>query len=132
MYEALLSPVDTSPRLLIIDDENEITEMLQNFFRHRGYPHVMVTQTGAQALAFAQEHTFDVVITDLSMQGMDGLALAKRLKERVLTGHVMLLTGWGHAPDAQGQLPDHVDQLLAKPPRLSALRWALGQVPRTR
>jgi DNA-binding NtrC family response regulator len=68
--------------------------MLQNFFRHRGYPHVMVTQTGAQALAFAQEHTFDVVITDLRMPDIDGLSLAQQLRTQQPDIEVLILTGY--------------------------------------
>lgn len=94
MYEDSLSPMDTNPRLLIIDDENEITEMLQSFFRHRGYSHIMVSQTGAQALAFAQEHIFDVVITDLRMPDMDGLSLAKQLRTQQPDIEVLILTGY--------------------------------------
>jgi CheY-like chemotaxis protein len=123
-------------RVLLVDDDPLLLASLSRTLGFDG--HAVSCAAGGEAgldqAAQARDagQPFDVVITDLSMQGMDGLALAQRLKAQVLTGHVMLLTGWGHAPDAQGQLPDHVDQLLAKPPRLSALRWALGQVPRTR
>jgi CheY-like chemotaxis protein len=123
-------------RVLLVDDDPLLLASLSRTLGFDGHA-VSCAAGGEAGLDQAAQASdaglpFDVAITDLSMQGMDGLTLAKRLKERLLTRHVVLLTGWGHAPDAQGSLPDHVDQLLAKPPRLSALRSALGKVPKGR
>jgi signal transduction histidine kinase len=95
MYEeSSLSNPTPHPRLLIIDDENEITEMLQSFFRHRGYAQIHVAQAGKQALELAQDHLFDVVITDLRMPDIDGLALAQQLRVQQPDIEVLILTGY--------------------------------------
>jgi len=41
----------------------------------------------------------------------------------------VLLTGWGQRIQGNGELPDHVDRVLSKPPRLAELRAALAELP---
>lgn len=126
------SPATVGLRVLLVDDDPLLLEALTytvNFDGHAVVCAPDATEGLAQAeRAKAAGQAFDVVITDLTMQGMDGLALAEQLKTRGLTHHVILLTGWGSDPLAEGQPPEHIDQVMTKPPRLSALRSALAGV----
>jgi DNA-binding response OmpR family regulator len=71
---------------------------------------------------------FDAVITDLGMPHVDGRRVAAAVKEADAATPVIMLTGWGQRLAADGEIPSHVDQMLAKPPKLQALRAALAQV----
>ena len=126
------SPATVGLRVLLVDDDPLLLEALTytvNFDGHAVVCAPDATEGLTQAeRAKAAGQAFDVVITDLTMQGMDGLALAEQLKTRGLTRHVILLTGWGSDPLAEGQPPEHIDQVMTKPPRLSALRSALAGV----
>ncbi len=74
-----------------------------------------------------RKEPFDVVITDLGMPYMDGRQIASMVKQ-VSSTPVILLTGWGQRLIAEGDIPLHVDMVLAKPPRLVELRQALAQL----
>jgi CheY-like chemotaxis protein len=69
-----------------------------------------------------------VVITDLGMPVMDGRAVACTVKQSSPDTPVILLTGWGARIDAEGSIPEHVDRLLSKPPKLSELRCMLTDI----
>ena len=66
-------------RLLIVDDERQIREMLEQFFTELGYM-VMTAASGKEALERFMKYKFDCVISDLVMPEMDGLALLKQVK----------------------------------------------------
>jgi CheY-like chemotaxis protein len=94
--------------------------------------HDVVTANGGQAgidafgVARLQSKKFDVVITDLGMPRVDGRKVASFVKSASETTPVILLTGWGQRLVAEGDIPLHVDRVLAKPPKLRDLREALG------
>jgi CheY-like chemotaxis protein len=121
-------------RILLVDDDPLLLASLSQTLGFDG--HELVCASGPDegiavaTAAVAALQPFAAVITDLSMQGMDGVALAREIKTQGLSAHVILLTGWRHGLAAEEPLPDHVDQVLPKPPRLSVLRQALAKVGR--
>jgi CheY-like chemotaxis protein len=56
---------------------------------------------------------------------MSGRTVAAAIKSRAPTTPVILLTGWGYRLRAENDLPQHVDRVLSKPPKLYELRAAL-------
>src|SRR5205823_12467264 len=71
---------------------------------------------------------FEAVITDLGMPNVDGRTVAAAVKSAAPDTPVVLLTGWGQRMRGEGELPDHVDRVLSKPPRLPELRAALEEL----
>jgi len=123
-------------RVLLVDDDPLLLESLTHTVNFDGHA-VVCAPDAPEGLSQAERakasgQPFDVVITDLTMQGMDGLALAEQLKARALTQHVILLTGWGSDLLDEGHSAPYIDQVMAKPPRLSALRSALARVTKVR
>jgi DNA-binding NarL/FixJ family response regulator len=95
-----MSAVQTNVhRLLIIDDEPELLEILQEWFSALGYA-VQSAPSGFEALALAKRQAFDVIITDLKMPGLSGLQLLSMFKELMPTAEVIFLTGQGTMEDA--------------------------------
>jgi two-component system KDP operon response regulator KdpE len=78
-----VSPADHRPtehrRILIVDDEPQITRVLRTSLHAHGYD-LRVANDGETALEIAKDWTPDLVITDLSMPNMDGLELCRRLR----------------------------------------------------
>jgi CheY-like chemotaxis protein len=104
-------PVLEPLRILATEDEPEVLDLLRAMLVHAGHT-VFGAASGREALALFTREPVDLVITDLGMSGMTGLALATELK-RLRPVPIVLLTGWADELD-QNALP-HVDVVLAKP-----------------
>ncbi|MDR1166770.1 MAG: sigma-54 dependent transcriptional regulator [Deltaproteobacteria bacterium] len=69
-----------NPHILIVDDEEHIRKIMSIMLKKKGYA-CETAASGEEALGKFQEASFDAVITDLKMPGVDGLGLLSRLKE---------------------------------------------------
>jgi DNA-binding NtrC family response regulator len=67
-------------KLLVVDDESDICDFVKNFFQERGYQ-VFTALNGEDALSVAKADKPDIVLLDIKMKGMDGIATLKHLKE---------------------------------------------------
>jgi DNA-binding NtrC family response regulator len=81
-------------QVLLVDDEEAFTDSLAKVLRRRGLQ-VTVAASGEAGIAHLAEHDCDVVVLDLRMPGLDGLATLGRLKELRPTTQVIMLTGHG-------------------------------------
>jgi CheY-like chemotaxis protein len=112
--------------ILIAEDEPFVQDVLSITLRKAGHT-VHLTSDGQEALDAFQRESFDVVITDLDMPGLNGRDLAAKLKACVPGQRIILLTG----ELDQKTAPPHVDYLLAKPIRGSALVDLLNRIAST-
>jgi two-component system response regulator PilR (NtrC family) len=108
-------------RLLIVDDERQIREMLEQFFTELGYM-VMTAASGKEALERFMKYKFDCVISDLVMPEMDGLALLKQVKEKSPGTLFFLITGYGTIENAVQGMKDGAYDFIAKPFRLEDMK----------
>ena len=88
-----------TPTILLAEDEKDLRMTLRDFLVMKGYE-VLEARDGLEALELAQSHAVDVVLTDLKMPKLDGLALLKALKERDAGLEVIFLTGQATLTDA--------------------------------
>jgi response regulator RpfG family c-di-GMP phosphodiesterase len=79
-------------RLIIIDDESHIADILTRYFKEKGHDATGVTQ-GDQALAMLQAGPVDLVITDIAMPGLSGLDLLEKMKQMGIDVPVIVTTG---------------------------------------
>ena len=79
---------------MIVDDEQGIRDLLSFELGSKGYE-VVTAQEGSEALERFKKEKFDLVITDLKMPGMDGIALLEALKKIDPQIKVVLITGFG-------------------------------------
>ncbi len=79
-------------RILLVDDEEEIRRLLTRRLTRRGYAVTTVTD-GSQALAMLEQGTFNLVILDYMMPGMNGLELAAQCRLRDPNLKILILTG---------------------------------------
>lgn len=74
-----MDPNEHKPRILVVDDESQITRVLRTGLQARGYD-VRVAADGMSALETFGDWQPDLVVTDLSMPNMDGLELCRRVR----------------------------------------------------
>jgi DNA-binding NtrC family response regulator len=82
------------PRVLVIDDEPDFLETIVKRLRKRQIE-VAGVGSGKEALLLLQEQSFDVVILDVRMPGMDGIETLKEIRKRSPLTEVIMLTGHG-------------------------------------
>jgi PAS domain S-box-containing protein len=117
--------------ILLVDDDPVLLKSLSDALEADG--HTVATANGGRdgidtfREAHESQKIFSVVVTDLGMPYIDGRQVANAVKTISPTSPVILLTGWGQRLQAEGDLPAHVDLVLAKPPRLRELREALAR-----
>jgi len=120
--------------VLLVDDDPIMLKTLRDTLGQDGHTVTVASggQAGIDAVHAARNagHVFDAVITDLGMPYVDGRRVAAAVKESNAATPVIMLTGWGQRLATDGEVPAHVDQMLAKPPKMQALRAALAQVTR--
>jgi PAS domain S-box-containing protein len=114
-------------RILMVDDDEAVRIAIQHLLEADGHE-VTVLSDAASALAMYEPGRYDLVILDLGMPHLDGLSLARKLKERTPSLPIILLTGWGD--QLRADKPAEVDMVLAKPVRRAMLRAALLQLVR--
>ena len=123
--------VPTGLHILLVDDDPVLLKSLRDALEADG--HTIVTANGGRdgietfREAYESQQKFSAVVTDLGMPYVDGRQVANAVKSIAPNAPVILLTGWGQRLQAEGDLPAHVDLVLAKPPRLRELRDALAR-----
>ena len=109
--------------ILVVDDEPQVREFISAALTGDGH-RVETANDGADGLRRFRDGTFDVVLTDKAMPGMNGDQMASAIKMMKPRTPVMLLTGFGQFLD-KADLPS-IDILLSKPIGIGKLREALS------
>lgn len=81
-------------KILIVDDEIVLANNMSKLLSRRGYL-VQVVYSGNEAIRTLTENSFDVMVLDLKMPGMDGIATMDAMKKLGLFSEVLVLTGHG-------------------------------------
>ena len=112
-------------RILVVDDEEDILELVRYNLAKEGY-HVTGALTGEDALKKARSESFDLIVLDLMLPGIDGLEVAKRLKNHPKTEAVpiVMLSAKGEEADIVTGLELGADDYITKPfsPRIMIAR----------
>jgi DNA-binding NtrC family response regulator len=110
-----------TPCLLIIDDEAAALKSLAHVFRKEGYA-VTARQSGLAGLKALEAEAFDVVLTDLMMDKVDGMAILKRVRELHPDSETVLITGHATLNSAVAAMKEGAFHYVAKPYRLDEVR----------
>ncbi len=86
-------------RVLVIDDEENLRHYLQLVLGEAGYQ-VEAAADGQEALERMQHQTWDIVLCDIRMPRMDGMAFLKEVKARGLEGTIIMMSAYGTADTA--------------------------------
>ncbi|MGO9371757.1 MAG: ATP-binding protein [Syntrophobacteraceae bacterium] len=104
----------SSYRLLLVEDEPEILNLLRDMLRLKGH-RVVAMSDGEKALELIDSSHFDLVLTDLGMPVVSGWEVAKRAKAKNPKTPVVMITGWGAQYEDIDLASRGVDLMLAKP-----------------
>jgi two-component system response regulator GlrR len=105
---------DNKPRVLLVDDDAGLLRLLSLRLTAAGYD-VLAVESGEQALAELAQYRPHLMITDLKMDGMDGMELFARVQDREPGLPVLILTAHGTIPDAFDAASRGVFSYLTKP-----------------
>lgn len=114
------APVDqgaeqaVAQRILVVDDAPDNQRLLQAFLRKAGFE-VQLANNGREAIDAVQTGNFALVLMDLQMPVMDGVAAIRELRERCYTLPIVALTAHALAQDKQGCLDAGADAYETKP-----------------
>ena len=113
--------MDKSFKMLIIDDNEEILIALNDFFSKQDFE-VIAATNGLDGLKLIESHkeTIDLIITDLVMPNVSGVAVISIVKKKYPKIPIIAITGWGEHPESLAEEAE-ADLVLEKPFELSEL-----------
>ena len=111
---AAIAMDDTSGQILVVDDDLEMRALVKDVLEEEGH-HVTTTESGRDALQRLSEGEYAVVLTDLRMQGMQGLELLSSIKETYPDINVILMTAFGSVETAIEAMKQGAYDYLIKP-----------------
>ncbi len=113
-------------RLLIIDDEPIVLEVMQIGLGMRGYE-VEIAPSGREAMAILEKKSFDVILLDLIMPVMNGLEVLREIVKREIPSKVLILTGHPSHDVLEDALDNGADGYLIKPSSPEQIGFAIEQ-----
>ena len=106
--------------ILVVDDEEPFRRLLKKELTRKDYA-VEVAPDGAEALRLLHDRSFDVILLDVVMPGVDGITLMKRLKEDSSSPSIIVLTGKATVETAVEAMKNGAYDYLTKPYKLDEL-----------
>jgi len=101
-------------KILIVDDDLLILQAISLSLEQEGY-HVVTAVNGEKAIDLIKKNNFDLILTDLVMEPIDGMGVLKKAKELNPESIVIILTGYGDLISAIEALRLNADDYLLKP-----------------
>jgi DNA-binding response OmpR family regulator len=107
--------------VLIVEDNPDLAANLADYLESRGYV-PDVAQDGVTALHLAVTNSYDVIVLDLTLPGIDGLTVCRRLRQDAHSGvPILMLTARGTLDDKEAGFAEGADDYLVKPFELREL-----------
>lgn len=114
-------------KILVVDDEQFVRDLLVKILARKGYQ-VSGAADATTALALLETESFDLVLTDVVMPGLDGFELLRRVKGAWPGIKVVVLTGYARRQSISDFLLYGADEYLAKPFQVHELLAAVERV----
>jgi DNA-binding NtrC family response regulator len=106
--------------ILVVDDEEPFRRLLKKELSRKGYA-VEVAHDGSEALRLLHDRSFDIILLDVVMPGVDGISLMKKMKEDPGTPAIIVLTGKATVETAVEAMKNGAYDYLTKPYKLDEL-----------
>ncbi len=114
-------------KILVVDDEKKMGILIQGTLKDVGYSTRAVT-SGDEALKLLKKNTYDVVITDLKMEPVDGMAVLKKAKELNESTEVIMMTAYATAQSAVEAMKAGAADYIIKPFALDELKILVDKI----
>jgi DNA-binding NtrC family response regulator len=112
-------------KILVVDDEEMMRDFLLEVFAEH---EPLGAADGEEALELLAQQSFDLVISDLKMPGVDGLELLRRIKERDQGTEVIIITGFASRQTASDCVTAGAAEFLRKPFTINQIKKAVDKV----
>jgi two-component system response regulator RegA len=119
---------DTSPKLLLVDDDAALCAALARGFTARGFD-VGIARDQEEAEELVAREPFDYAVIDLRLAAGEGLALVSVLHARAPAARIVVLTGYSSVPTAVEAIKRGATYYLAKPATVAEIMAAFEHVP---
>jgi DNA-binding NtrC family response regulator len=113
-------------RILVVEDEDIARRNLEHILKKEGYE-VIATGKGAKALDLLKQKDFDLVLTDLKMENVDGMQVLEKSRELQPYTEVIMITGYATVGSAVEAMKEGAYHYIAKPYRLDEIRQIIRQ-----
>src|SRR6202453_597968 len=113
--------MDQQIRVLVVDDDEPHAAAVAESLERVGYDCVVAT-SGSEGLTLIEEHNFDIIITDLIMEGVGGLEVLAKAKREIPDAEVVILTGHSTIKTAVTAIQAGASNYLIKPLDINELR----------
>ncbi|MFH1155173.1 MAG: response regulator [Pseudomonadota bacterium] len=110
--------------ICVLDDEPIVGDRLKPELEEDGY-YVEIFTDSASAIKRLDERCFDIFITDLKMEGVDGMGFLEKVKERCQESEVIMITGYATLESVRESFVRGAYDVIAKPFRIDEIRSAV-------
>jgi len=121
--------MDSHEKILVVDDEKNVRVLFERILVKEGYE-VECAASGSEAIDKLAKNSFDLVVTDLKMNGIDGLDLIRKGKRTNQGLPFILISGYGTARTAVSAAQEGADVYLMKPIDMTDLKQAVKRALR--
>jgi DNA-binding response OmpR family regulator len=120
---------DLPLEILVVDDQPDVVDVIRSGLQQAGHS-VHSALSGEEGLARASTESFDVIVLDVMLPGMNGFEVARELRDRGVTTPILMLTAKDQEPDIVEGLSRGADAYLPKPFRIGELEAHLMALKR--
>lgn len=117
-------------RLMVIDDEPIVGKRLKQIFEKAGYE-IEVFIDGQSALNDLKKNSCDIIVTDLKMEGVDGMKILEAAREKNPDIKVIIITGFAQMETAKEAFKKGVFDFIAKPFKIEELKQVVLRAEKT-
>ncbi|MCK6543770.1 response regulator [bacterium] len=118
----------TLKRILIVDDEETLTfSLYQSFIISKENYEVVTASSGTEAWEKFAEHPFDLILTDITMPGISGIELLKRVKKERPQTHVIIMTAYGSDEKKEEALSFGAYRYIEKPFEIKMMKSVIAE-----
>ena len=103
-----------TPAVLVVDDDEVTRNLLREVLQREGYP-IHLAGSGEEAVRLIQKHKFPIIVSDIRMVEMDGMAVLREVKQSGLQSAVILMTGFGSMEGAIQAIQQGAFDYVSKP-----------------
>ncbi|GBD97014.1 MAG TPA: response regulator [Nitrospirae bacterium] len=111
-------------RLMVIDDEPIVCRRLKQILEKAGYE-VAVFDDGVHAINELEKNTYDIIVTDLKMEGVDGMMILETAKRKNPGTKVIMITGFAEVETAKQAFRKGVFDFISKPVEIDAIKQVI-------
>ncbi len=118
-------------KILVVDDEEPIRDMLDRFLKEEGYE-VILASTGEEAMGLAESEEPDLIFMDIIMPGLDGIEICRKLRAQEKTRSIPVMMATAFSETVTEALEVGVTDFVTKPFQLQEVSIRIKSILRVR